>query len=131
MKQKNPRAAASVKATGGGGYKRSHRNATRDKILSQFKLSNGSAEWRSACNPNSGYESTSRNPPRPTRAADGAHGSGRNLLPQPAGEGGRIETDRAADPETRYSIFGGEFVNLAFGDIQQFSNIGDGEGVRP
>jgi hypothetical protein len=77
------------------------------------------------------YESTSRNPPRPTRAADGAHRNGRNLLPQPAGEGGRIETDRAADPETRYSIFGGEFVNLAFGDIQQFGNIGDGEGVRP
>ena len=52
-------------------------------------------------------------------------------MPQPGGEGGRIETDRAADPETRYSIFGSEFVNLAYGDIQQFGNIGDGEGVRP
>jgi hypothetical protein len=52
-------------------------------------------------------------------------------LPQPGGESSRIETDRATDPETGYPILSGEFVNLAFGDIQQFSDIGDGEGVRP
>lgn len=52
-------------------------------------------------------------------------------MPQPGGEGGWIETDRAADLETGNAIFGGEFVNLAFGYIQEFGNIGDGEGIRP
>ena len=50
-------------------------------------------------------------------------------MPQPGGEGGGIEADRAADPETGNAIFGGEFVDLALGDIQQFGNVGDGESV--
>jgi hypothetical protein len=52
-------------------------------------------------------------------------------LAQPSGEGGRIEANRAADLETGNAIFGGEFINLAFGDIQEFGYIGDGEGLRP
>ena len=51
-------------------------------------------------------------------------------MPQPRGEGRRIEAHRAADLERGNAVLRGELVDLALRNIQKLRNVGDSEGAR-